>query len=191
MGSQEKEMARVAIAREMAVKDGQEWDKLTQVMTNAYLHNADLVIKQTILVTSQPEVPVVKKFVCPVCKDTGKVGPRFCYECNPTGLREDIIRPEPVAEEVPEVVLTLTDAKVSEVVVTVSEELPMESGESVTVEADCSGLMVPDMVGPTDQEALTSPHPKPREGQYYCSRCNICHYADKGVGKRHLKYKAE
>ena len=33
--------------------------------------------------------------------------------------------------------------------------------------------------------------PEPKKGQYLCGKCLICHYEEKKIGQRHLKYKVE
>ena len=84
---------RFIVAKELAEKDGAGWDKLSQVMRNAYLHNADLVIQERnpTPVESDTGKPI---YTCDRCKDKAYLGDKPCLECNPRGLPVEEVHPK-------------------------------------------------------------------------------------------------
>ena len=94
-------MDRQEVAEELCEKDGQVFDKLDDVMKNAYLHNADLAIadREQVVVDG---VPVKSQFTCPRCQDTAYIGGKPCLECNKMGLPGEEVHPGAVTEEIPE-----------------------------------------------------------------------------------------
>jgi len=87
------------IAQELAAKDEQDFETLSEVMTNAYLHNADLVIEER---TRPPVDEVTGKplYSCDRCQDKAYVGEKPCLECNPMGLPAEQVYPQQELKEV-------------------------------------------------------------------------------------------
>lgn len=132
---EQKAEKRLKVAKELATKDGRTFEHLTEMMQNAYLHNADCAIVDREAKPISATGQIVPAFTCPICKDMGFIGDTPCYDCNPVGLpKEEAKKEEPEPEK------------------------------------------------PKDK-------PIPKTGQYYCTKCKICHYEDKKLGKRHLKYR--
>ena len=77
-------------ARQMAEKDGQNYNALDEILVNAYLHNAD-----TAIATEEVQEPVENAapgslYVCPRCKDKGWMDDKPCLECNSQGLTDPL-----------------------------------------------------------------------------------------------------
>ncbi len=90
---------RLKIAQELATKDGQDWEKLTDVMHKAYLHNADCAIADREGMVSPKTGEPVIPLTCPYCKDEGFIGDAPCWDCNPVGLPKEEIYPVAKKEE--------------------------------------------------------------------------------------------
>ena len=174
----EKNEDRTGLAIELAAKNGHDFEKLNQVMKNAWLHNADTAIQQRAGI-DEGGTPQPKKYICPICHDTGMIGERLCYECNPTGKREDLI--VPVAETVTQPLETF-----SQPIETVTDPVfygvdgnVIDSGTIAGTELDTQPPPEPDRDIP----------PEPKAGQYICSKCGSVHGLESKIGKKHLKFK--
>ncbi|KKN38862.1 hypothetical protein LCGC14_0749170 [marine sediment metagenome] len=89
---------RTTVAQELALKDGQDWERLSEVMANAYLHNADLVIEER----DRPVADAITGktlYTCERCQDRAYIHGNPCSECNPVGLPVEQVYPEAVSEE--------------------------------------------------------------------------------------------
>jgi len=80
------------IAQELALKDAQDWEKLSEVMHKAYYHNADLVYAERHQPPALDPGQLPPPPVCRVCGDTGWVDGKRCYECNPVGLSPEMFK---------------------------------------------------------------------------------------------------
>lgn len=88
---------RRQVAEELAVKDGQQWEGLDEVMQSAYLHNADEAIIDRETPAAVREAPAETLYTCPDCKDKGWRDNKKCMECNPRGLAVEELHPEAAA----------------------------------------------------------------------------------------------
>ena len=84
---------RQTVAKELAQRDGADWDSLSKVMVNAYLHNADLVIQERNPVTVNPGTGK-PEYTCLYCKDTAFIESKPCWDCNPRGLPAEQVHPK-------------------------------------------------------------------------------------------------
>ena len=92
---------REHVARKLAEKDKREWDKLEEIMQNAYLHNADEDIK------ARAAIPVEKggsavAVSCKVCGDKAYLDNKPCPECNPVGLPAEQVHPGATPQKIVE-----------------------------------------------------------------------------------------
>lgn len=89
---------REQVAKELADKDGRKFELLNEVLTKAYLHNADCAIadrEQIAIASGKAEVATP---ICSVCKGIGWLGQETpCHECNPVGLVNEVV-PETAPE---------------------------------------------------------------------------------------------
>lgn len=99
---------REKVALKLAEKNGAKWEGLTEIMRNAYLHNADEDIK------TRATAPVIVdgkevKVACKVCKDKAFIDDgQPCPECNPVGLPAGEVHPGAAKAEVKEEAKKLT-----------------------------------------------------------------------------------
>ncbi len=162
---------RFTVAKEMAEKNGYNWDGLDEVMRNAYLHNADLVIAE------REAVPVVVDgvkvvVVCKICQDKAFIGSKPCPECNPVGLSVDKVHPHMAAVEE----TGKPDPSEEEL-----KALARKEAEEAKAKAQLEGVGKPRALKPSE---------------YICSKCSqppdieIIHRANSGIGKKHQEFKA-
>ncbi len=100
-----KNLSREELARELCANGGADFDKLSEKMQGAWLHNADTELKRKPV--DELDQPIADTR-CPVCLDTGIVDGKFCHECNRTGNRSDIPQATLPAKE-PEEPAALTE----------------------------------------------------------------------------------
>ena len=78
---------RQRVAKKFALKEGYEWDTLTEQMQKSYLHNADVIIEQAEVRQVEKAIVASGQTVCPICNDgNGWISNKPCLECNPVGL---------------------------------------------------------------------------------------------------------
>ena len=120
-----------------------------------------------------------KKYICEVCKDTGKLGDKNCYECNPTGLRADIIKPEEIAEVVvPE--MTITDTPI----ISPETAFGINKGYREVIRRTLGANAIPGFASePTEEGEL-------RRGYYFCTECQKTHNEKSRIGIKHLNHRA-
>lgn len=80
---------RLKIAQEMAGKGDVPWDKLSDTMVGAYLHNADCAIAESEAKVTPVPGSKESPYACPVCKDATVIDGKPCQECNPVGLPKE------------------------------------------------------------------------------------------------------
>ena len=84
---------RFIVAKELAIKDGHDWENLSGEMRESYQHNADLVIAEQLAIKDKDGDVVGSVFDCPRCKDQAYIGDTRCMECNPVGLSVEEVHP--------------------------------------------------------------------------------------------------
>ena len=113
------------VAHELASKDGCVFDDQTEVMKNAYLHNAEEAIKDR----AGPDAvnPVTGKtgFTCQRCEDKAYIDGKKCLECNPVGLPAEQVHPGAIV--VADITVPLNQNIVTKVAAEMIEELADES----------------------------------------------------------------
>lgn len=77
---------RLELAKDIASKGDVPWDKLTDEMVGAYLHNADCAIAESEAKVTPVPGSKESPFACSVCKDATVIDGKPCQECNPVGL---------------------------------------------------------------------------------------------------------
>ena len=168
---------REKVAKELAEKDGAGWEGLNEIMKNAYLHNADLVIQERnpTPVESDTGKPI---YTCDRCKDKAYLGDKPCLECNPRGLPVEEVHPVLLIE------VKHQGMPIGEVV----EVKEREDGLDVVAKLIPEGSDLLKKIGMIagEPEAPESPlEPKPSE--YHCTRCNTLHRKTSNIGQKHLK----
>lgn len=198
---------RFIVARELAEKDGHKWETLGDIMVNAYLHNADLVIAErgrpvADLVTGKP------LYTCERCQDKAYIHGKPCSECNPVGLPVEQVHPHVKHEEVGKVV-SITEGEdrldvVAELTTEGAEKL-VEIGMVVEANGDegfpinkdvPADFKIPPYTKEMSDEAKQQSRVlKPSE--YQCSKCSkpgrtvihILQKSGKGIGHKHQEFK--
>jgi len=114
---------RNEIARQLAINDGHDPDKMDDVLRRAYLHAADCDIKTRN--EPEPEINEKPKWDCYYCHDAGYHDGKKCPECNPVGLPAEAFKkpefliipealPDKTIEETAEVAREIIDSQVPE-----------------------------------------------------------------------------
>jgi len=86
-------MNRNDVALEQCKKDGREWEELNEVLANAYLHSADLVIQEVERAAEVNPETGESIYTCSKCKDKAYIDGKPCQECNPVGLPAEEVHP--------------------------------------------------------------------------------------------------
>ena len=153
---------RFIVAKELAEKDGAGWEGLNEIMKNAYLHNADLVIQERnpTPVESDTGKPI---YTCDRCKDKAYLGDKPCLECNPVGLSVEQVHPK---------------GEDSIIVEELVEPEPLAVEEMVAI---------PEPPEPPPPDTNTGVELKP--GEYFCLKCdNKIHRSSSKIGQKHQPF---
>lgn len=164
------------VARELAAKSGISFDNIpaTDIMRNAYLHNAEEAIKDRRM-KSGPTGVERPAFTCPRCQDKAYIGGERCQECNPMGLSVDEVHPGAVVE-------VDTASQYMREANAIADALMPWPPPGVSIDIGS---------GPPLEEDTNVPKPAatPKKGEYLCTKCNTIHRQTSVVGKKHLEVK--
>ena len=165
---------RHKVAQELATKDGHAWETLSPELVSAYLHNADLVIREE----AQSSVAMVDGkpvYTCDRCQDTAYFGGGRCLECNPMGLSVEEVHPP------------------KELIVDIPEIIP----DSTMAIGDDSALAKKEAEDKAELEAEEARKTRPlKPSEYRCSKCSkpgktVIHMlqkSGKGIGTKHKEF---
>ena len=198
------------VAHELASKDGCVFDDQTEVMKNAYLHNAEEAIKDRAEVAVNP-VTGKAGFTCQRCEDKAYIDGKKCLECNPVGLPAEQVHPGAIV--VADITVPLNQNIVTKVAAEMIEELADESlpGVYLTVDVNAEELAKTVVEGVaeelaeaikgvtndnsgTEQPVESIPDRVLNSKEYICSKCSksgltIIHRSTSAAGKKHLEFK--
>ncbi len=178
---------RLTVAEELATKDGHAWEQLSEVMLNAYLHNAELVIEERNRSTPDP-ISGKPIYACEQCHDHAYIRGMPCRECNPVGLPVEQVHPGKLTlDNIDEAIDTLKKEGKDPRYTTEDDDLTEEEMKAAA-QAKKEAEEAAEAVRATREL---------RPNEYRCSKCSkpgktVIHMVKKdgtGIGTKHLGFK--